>query len=498
MEEATLAQLQTALEAGRHTSRQLVEFYLERIATLDRQGPQLHSVIEINPDALEIADQLDRERAQQGARGPLHGIPVLLKENIATTDQMQTTAGSLALLGSCPAKEAFVVQRLRTAGAIILGKANLSEWANFRSTHSSSGWSSRGGQCRNPYILDRTPCGSSSGSAVAVAANLVAVALGTETDGSILSPASMNGVVGIKPTVGLVSRAGVVPISYSQDTVGPFGRSVADVALVLSVLAGQDPDDPATLSHQSQHNYTQFLDPDGLRGSRIGVPREVYCGYSAHADLIVNAAIEQMRKLGAEVIDPADIPTAKQMETSDAEMTVLLYEFKADLNRYLAELASSPVRTLAEVITFNQEHAEQILPYFGQELLIRAEATTTLDDPTYRAALEAAQRLSRQEGIDAVMERYKLDALVMPSTVPAWCIDLVNGDPSMGSSSQSAALAGYPAISVPAGEVCGLPIGITFIGRAFSESMLVKLAYAYEYHTHARRPPQFLPTLSID
>jgi amidase len=498
MEEATLAQLQAALESGQRTSRQLVELYLERIATLDRQGPQLRSIIEINPDALEIADRLDQERAQQGARGPLHGIPVLLKESIATTDQMQTTAGSLALLGSRPAKEAFVVQRLRAAGAVILGKANLSEWANFRSTHSSSGWSSRGGQCRNPYILDRTPCGSSSGSAVAVAANLVAIALGTETDGSILSPASMNGVVGIKPTVGLVSRAGVVPISHSQDTVGPFGRTVADAALVLSVLAGQDPDDPATQHNQSQHDYTQFLDPDGLRGARIGVPREVYCGYSTHADQIVNAAIEQMRTLGAEIIDPADIPTAKQMETDDVEMTVLLYEFKADLNRYLADLASSPVRSLAEIITFNQEHAEQMLPFFGQELLIRAEATTTLDDPVYLAALETAQRLSRQEGIDAVMERYNLDALVMPSTVPAWCIDLVNGDPSMGSSSQPAALAGYPAISVPAGEVHALPVGITFVGRAFSEPTLVKLAYAYEYHTHARRPPQFLPTVSID
>jgi amidase len=498
MEEATLAQLQAALESGQRTSRQLVEFYLERIATLDRQGPQLRSIIEINPDALEIADRLDQERAQQGARGPLHGIPVLLKESIATTDQMQTTAGSLALLGSRPAKEAFVVQRLRAAGAVILGKANLSEWANFRSTHSSSGWSSRGGQCRNPYILDRTPCGSSSGSAVAVAANLVAIALGTETDGSILSPASMNGVVGIKPTVGLVSRAGVVPISHSQDTVGPFGRTVADAALVLSVLAGQDPDDPATQHNQSQHDYTQFLDPDGLRGARIGVPREVYCGYSTHADQIVNAAIEQMRTLGAEIIDPADIPTAKQMETDDVEMTVLLYEFKADLNRYLADLASSPVRSLAEIITFNQEHAEQMLPFFGQELLIRAEATTTLDDPVYLAALETAQQLSRQQGIDAVMERYNLDALVMPSTVPAWCIDLVNGDPSMGSSSQPAALAGYPAISVPAGEVHALPVGITFVGRAFSEPTLVKLAYAYEYHTHARRPPQFLPTVSID
>jgi len=500
VEEATLIQLQDAQAAGQLSARQLVEYYLERIETLDRQGPQLHAVIEINPDALEIVDQLDQERARQGARSALHGIPILLKENIATTDRMQTTAGSLALLGARPAQEAWVARQLRAAGAVIIGKANLSEWANFRSSHSSSGWSARGGQCRNPYILDRTPCGSSSGSAVAVSANLVAVSLGTETDGSILCPAAINGVVGIKPTVGLVSRAGVIPIAHSQDTVGPFGRTVADAAAVLGILTGEDPDDPATRSSNGQalRDYTRFLDPDGLRGARIGIAREVYCGYSAHADRVVNAAIEQMRALGAEIIDPADIPTAKQMDSTEAEMTVLRYEFKADLNRYLAGLSSSPVRTLAEIIEFNRDHAEQELPYFGQEIFEQAQATTSLDDPTYLEALETSHRLARQEGIDAVMERYSLDALVMPSNGPAWCIDLVNGDPhGGGSSSQPAALAGYPAISVPAGEAHGLPVGITFMGRAFSEPTLIKLAYAYEHHTPMRRPPQFLPTLPI-
>lgn len=501
MEEATLAQLQAGLASGQFTAHKLVEFYLERIARLDQQGPQLRSIIEINPDALNIADQLDQERARQHVRGPLHGIPILLKENIATTDRMQTTAGSLALLGSRPAQEAFVVRQLRAAGAVILGKANLSEWANFRSSHSVSGWSARGGQCRNPYMLDRTPCGSSSGSAVAVSANLAAVSLGTETDGSILCPASINGVVGIKPTVGLVSRAGVIPIAHSQDTVGPFGRTVADAAAVLGILTGQDPDDPATqLSNgQQRHDYTQFLDSNGLKGARIGIPREVYCGYSPHADRVVDTAIEQMRALGAEIIDPADIPTAQLMNSSEAEQTVLLYEFKADLNRYLASLASSPVRTLADIIAFNQAHADQELPYFGQELFLEAQATTSLDDPAYVAALETSHRLSRSEGIDAVMDRHNLDALVMPTTGPAWCIDLVNGDPHVGGSSQPAALAGYPAISVPAGDAHGLPIGITFMGRAFSEPTLIKLAYAYEYHTHARRqPPQFLPTLQIN
>ena len=448
------------------------------------------------PRHSKIAEALDRERKAKGPRGPLHGIPVLLKDNIATVDQMQTTAGSLALMGSRPSRDAFVVSRLREAGAVLLGKANLNEWANFRSTTSTSGWSGRGGQTRNPYVLDRTPCGSSSGSAVAVAANLAAASLGTETDGSILCPAAANAVVGIKPTVGLTSRAGVIPIAHSQDTVGPFGRTVADAAALLGALAGVDARDAATQEGAGRFHcdYTQFLDVDGLRGARIGIARQVYFGYSTKIDAIAYAAIEQMRALGAVIVDPADIPTAKQIESSDAEHKVLLFEFKADLNMYLAELTGSAVRTLADVIAFNSTHAEEELKYFGQELLLQTEATTSLDDPVYLAAIEETHRLSRQEGIDAVMDQYELDALVMPTNSPPWPVDLINGDPSLGSCSQPAALAGYPAITVPAGYVFGLPVGITFMGRAFSEPTLIKLAYAFEQETKARRSQRYLHT----
>ncbi|HZO73923.1 MAG TPA: amidase [Ktedonobacteraceae bacterium] len=500
LEEATIAELQEAMTSGQITARRLTELYIERMQQLDRQGPRLRSVLEINPDALTIADELDRERQSKGIRGSLHGIPILLKENIATDDRMETTAGSLALLGSRVPRDAFVARRLREAGAVILGKANLSEWANFRSTSSSSGWSGRGGQTRNPYILDRSPCGSSSGSAVAVSANLAAASLGTETDGSILCPSSINGVVGIKPTVGLTSRAGVIPIAHSQDTVGPFGRTVADAAAVLGALTGVDALDAATLASEGKFHtdYTQFLDADGLRGARIGVAREVYFGYSSKTDAIINAAIEKMKELGAEVIDPANVPTAKQMSDSEAELTVLLFEFKADLNQYLAELVSSPVRTLEEVIAFNRAHAEQEMPYFAQELHEKAQATTTLEDPKYLAALEENHRLAREEGIDAVMDQFHLDALVMPTNGPSWCIDLINGDLVSGGSSQPAALAGYPAISVPAGFARDLlPVGITFMGRAFSEPTLIKLAYAFEQATRVRRLPEFLTTMSF-
>ncbi len=409
---------------------------------------------------------------------------------------MQTTAGSLALLDSCPPRDAFVVDRLRKAGAVILGKTNLSEWANFRSTASSSGWSGRGGQSLNPYVLDRTPCGSSSGSAVAVAANLATASVGTETDGSILCPASSNSIVGIKPTVGLTSRAGVIPIAHSQDTVGPFGRTVADAAALLGALTGIDPRDPATDESAGKFytDYTQFLDPNGLRGARVGVPRQVYFGYNAKTDAIVNMAIEQLRNLGAEIIDPADIPTAKQMSTSNAEMVLLLHEFKAGLNTYLSELTNTRIRTLADIIEFNTVHAEEELPYFGQELLLMTQETTSLVDPLYLDALAENQRLSREEGIDAVMDTYHLDALVMPSGSPPWRIDLINGDHSTGSSSQPAALAGYPAISVPAGFTFELPVGITFIGRAYSEPTLIKLAYAFEQGTKVRHSPSYLPT----
>ena len=496
LEEITITELQVAMARGELNARELAEMYIERIHALDQQGPTLQSMLELNPAALEIAEKLDEERRDHGPRGPLHGIPILLKDNIATADAMQTTAGSLALVGSRPPRDAFVVQKLRQAGAVILGKTNLSEWANFRSNASSSGWSGRGGQGRNPYVLDRTPCGSSSGSATATAANLATVSLGTETDGSILCPASSNGVVGIKPTVGLTSRAGVIPISHSQETVGPFARTVADAAALLGALTGIDPRDSATRGSEGKFHtdYTQFLDPNGLRGARIGIARQVYFGYSAKADTIANSAIKQLRELGAEIIDPADIPTAEQMSNFKAELTVLLHEFKADLNAYLAELTCTPLRSLADIIEFNNAHASEELSYFGQEILLMAQETGSLSNPDYLSALDENHRLSRQEGIDAVMDTYKLDALVMPTTSPPWRIDLVNGDHEMGSSSQPAALAGYPAISVPAGYVFDLPVGITFMGRAFSEPTLIKLAYAFEQATKVRHSPRYLPT----
>lgn len=497
VEEATIADLQGAMATGRVTARRLVELYLERIEAIDRQGPTLNSILEINPDALAIAQSLDEERAATGPRGPLHGIPVLLKDNIATADAMQTTAGSLALVGARVPRDAFVAGKLREAGAVILGKANLSEWANFRSDHSSSGWSGRGGQVHNPYVLDRSPCGSSSGSAVAVAASLAAASLGSETDGSILCPSAINGVVGIKPTVGLTSRAGVIPISHSQDTIGPHARTVADAATLLGAIVGVDARDPATEGSAVKfyRDYTRFLDADGLRGVRIGIPRKVYFGYSPKTDEIINAAIERMRESGAIIVDPAEIPTAEQMSKSEAELTHMLYEFKANLNAYLAELTESPVRTLADIIAFNTAHAEEELRYFDQDLFQKAQETTSLEDPKYLAALEETRRLSRQEGIDAVMDAYQLDALVMPTGGPSWCIDLVNGDHFGGASSQPAAQAGYPAISVPAGHIFGLPVGVTFTGRAYSEPTLIQLAYAFEQATKARRVPHYAPTL---
>lgn len=494
-EEVTIPDLQAAFKSGKTTSRKLVQAYIRRIARLDAAGPRLRSIAEINPDALEIARRLDEERAANGPRGPMHGIPVVLKDSIATTDRMETTAGSLALLGSRPRKEAFVVTRLREEGAVILGKANLSEWANFRSNSSSSGWSARGGQVRNPYVLDRTPCGSSSGSAVAVAANLTSVAVGTETDGSIMCPSSMNGVVGIKPTLGLVSRSGVVPVAHSQDSIGPIARTVTDAAILLGAMAGVDKDDPPTRSSRGRfhRDYTEFLDRDGLRGARIGVPREGYFDYSDPARRVAETALKRMRKMGAKIIDPANIPTAKQMASSEDEMTVLLHEFKADLNKYLAGLASSRVRSLKDIIAFNEKFKEKELKYFGQDLLLRAQKTTGLRDRKYLKALETNRLLSRQKGIDAVFAKHRLDALVTPTTSPPWTIDHVDGDHGLGGSSQPTALAGYPAITVPAGFVFGLPVGITFMGRAFSEPTLIRLAYAFEQATRHRTPPRYKP-----
>jgi amidase len=495
VEEATVAELQRAMTEGRTTAAGLVAAYRARIERLDAE---LSSVIELNPDAEDIAAELDGERRSIHVRGPLHGIPVLIKDNIATADAMQTTAGSLSLLGARPSRDAFVAARLRTAGAVILGKTNLSEWANFRSTRSSSGWSGRGGQCRNPYALDRSPCGSSSGSGAAVAASLCGVAVGTETDGSIVCPSATNGVVGIKPTVGLVSRSGIVPISHTQDTTGPMARTVADAALLLGAMTGADSRDAATAASagKAAADYTPFLDRAGLSGARIGVPRAKFFGYSPATDAVIAAAIGAMKGLGAVIVDPADIPHAGEFD--DDELTVLLYEFKADVDAYLAALApSGPRRTLADLIAFNASHRDAELPYFGQELFEQAQAKGPLTDETYLKALAKCRRLSRTEGIDAVMDAHHLDALVAPTGGPAWPIDLVNGDHFVGSSSTPAAVAGYPSVTVPAGFVFGLPVGLSFIGRAWSEGVLIRLAYAFEQGTKARRPPRYLPTADL-
>jgi amidase len=497
LEEATLAALQEKMHAGALRSRTLTEAYLRRIEELDRRGPALRSVIETNPDALAIAESLDKERKAKGARGPLHGIPVLVKDNIDTADRMMTTAGSLALEGSIAARDAFVAERLRAAGAVILGKANLSEWANFRSTHSTSGWSARGGQCRNPFSLDRNPCGSSSGSGVAVSANLCAVAVGTETDGSIVCPSTTSGIVGIKPTLGLVSRAGIVPIAHSQDTAGPMARTVADAAALLAALTGEDPRDPSTAaSHgRAAADYARFLDRDGLRGARIGVARSLF-GFSDRVDRLMEEALAEMKRRGAVLVDPAEVPHTKELD--DPELEVLLYEFKADLNAYLAGLGPKvAARSLAELIDFNERKKEVEMPFFGQELFVKAQDKGPLTTPAYLEALEKCRRLSRAEGIDAVMDQHTLDALVAPTGGPAWTTDLVNGDHFTGGSSTVAAVAGYPSVTVPAGFVYGLPVGISFFGRAWSEATLVKLAYAFEQATRHRRAPRFLATADL-
>ena len=499
LDEVTVAQLQDGMASGRYSSRRLVEMYTERINAVDRQGPALRSVIELNPDALSIADSLDAERKAGRVRGPLHGIPILIKDNIDTADRMMTTAGSLALQGSSAPRDAFVTAKLRAAGAVILGKTNLSEWANFRSTKSTSGWSGRGGQVRNPYALDRNPCGSSSGTGAAVAANLAAIGVGTETDGSIVCPSGANALVGIKPTVGLVSRAGIIPISHTQDTAGPMTRTVADAAILLSAMTGVDPADAATTAgaRRSVSDYTTALKADGLKGARIGIARKRYFGYSPASDRLIDAAIADMKAQGAIIVDPANIPTAGGLD--DCEFEILLYEFKADLNKYLAARgASTPVHSLTDLIAFNLREKEREMPFFAQEILVMAEKKGPLTSAAYRKALTTCRARARTLGLDAVMTRFRLDAIVAPTGSPAWPTDLVNGDHFLGASSTPAAVAGYPTITVPAGFAYGLPVGVSFIGRAWSEATLIRLAYAYEQATKHRRPPAFPGSISVE
>ncbi len=496
LDEITVAELQEGMRSGKFTSRGLANRYLARIAEIDKAGPSLNAVIELNPEVLAIADQLDAERKSKGPRGPLHGIPILIKDNIGTADRMRTSAGSLALAGFTPSRDSAVARRLRQAGALILGKTNLSEWANFRSSHSSSGWSGRGGQTHNPYATDRNPCGSSSGSGAGVSANLCAIAIGTETDGSIVCPSSANGIVGIKPTVGLVSRAGIIPISHTQDTAGPMCRTVADAATLLGALAGPDPADSATAASSGKipADYTRFLDPKGLHGARIGVLRKTF-DFSDSVAPVFNAALDAMRDAGAVLVD---VEIASLGKFDDSELTAMLYEFKADLNAYLA--AASPrilVSSLKELIAFNERNRDTEMPYFGQDLFEKAEAKGPLTEKAYLDALAQDHRLARIEGIDAAMEKNKLDAIVAPTAGPSWLTDLIDGDHDTGGTSSLAAVAGYPNIHVPAGFVFGMPVGVSFFGRAWSEPQLIRIAYSFEQATHARKPPRFLPTANL-
>jgi amidase len=497
LDELTIADLQQAVQSGMATSRSLTEKYLARIQDIDKAGPMINSVIEVNPDALEIAEARDRERRDSGIRGPLHGIPLLIKDNIDTSDKMNTTAGSLALLGSTPPRDAFVVTQLRKAGAVILGKTNLSEWANIRSSHSTSGWSGRGGLTRNPYALDRNPCGSSSGTGAAVSANLCAAGLGTETDGSVVCPSSANGLVGMKPTVGLVSRTGIIPISHSQDTAGPMARTVRDTAILLTAMAGADPEDKATAASAGkiQSDYTKFLDPNGLKGARLGIVRK-YFGFNDAVDQLMETVIGQLKGAGAEIVDPADIPTIGKFD--DTELTVLLYELKADLAAYFARLGeNAPVKSLKDVIEFNEKHKTKEMPYFDQDLFLKAQEKGPLTSKEYVDALANNRKSTRAAGIDFVMDKFKLDAFVAPTGGPAWLTDLINGDHASGGSSNTAAVAGYPNINVPAGNLYGLPVGVSFFGRAWSEGTLLKIAYSFEQLTKARQKPIFLPTIPL-
>jgi amidase len=495
LEEITISALQDGMKSGKFTARSLVEKYSSRIDEIDKRGPAINAIIELNPDAIFIAEALDQERKAKGPRSPLHGIPVLIKDNIDTADKMMTTAGSLALVGSKPLQDSVVAQKLRAAGAVILGKTNLSEWANIRSSHSTSGWSGRGGLTKNPYALDRNPCGSSSGTGAGISANLCAVGIGTETDGSIVCPSSSNGLAGIKPTVGLISRSGIIPISHTQDSAGPMCRTVRDAATLLGILTGVDPADPATAasSGKSFTDYTQFCDPNGLKGARIGVARK-YFGFSDPVDALMEQALDAMKKQGATLVDPADIETLGKFD--DTELLVFMYELKADLNAYLARLGpSSPVKTLKDIVEFNDRNRQKEMPYFGQDLFLKAAAKGPLTEKEYLDALAKNRQLARTEGIDATMDKFHLDAIVAPTGGPAWITDLVNGDHFAGGSSNAAAVAAYPNINVTAGSISGLPVGISFFGRAWSEPVLIRLAYAFEQTTKARQVPHFLSTI---
>jgi amidase len=487
--EATFATLGAALERGAATVAGLRDLYLERIAVVDAGENGTRALLELDEDARPTT-----------SAGRLHGLPILLKDNIETAGRMLTTAGSLALAAAPAGRDAFLVRQLRAHGAMILGKTNLSEWANFRSTRSTSGWSARGGQTRNPYALDRNPCGSSSGSGVAVSANLCAAAVGTETDGSIVCPATANGIVGVKPTLGLVSRTGVVPIAHSQDTAGPMARTVRDAALLLAAMAGVDPEDPVTAQIPAawRHDYfaalTARLDPGALRGAHIGVARNLF-GFDPRVDALMEDALSAIAEAGATLVDPAELP--HRGEYDDAEWTVLTYEFKADLERYLATRPETGMRTLADLITFNQAHREREMPWFGQEIFEQCAELGPLTEPEYREALATCRRLSRDEGLDRVIAEHRLDALVAPTGGPAWLTDWVNGDSYGGGYSTASAVAGYPHVTLPAGFVFGLPVGLSFFGPAWSEPALLGFAHAFEQATRHRRPPRFLPTAAL-
>jgi amidase len=493
LEEITISDIAAGMKSGKFTARSLTQKYLDRIADLDKKT--INAVIEVNPDALAIADSLDAEYKAKGPRGPLHGVPVLIKDNIDTADKMMTTAGSLALVGNIARQDSGVAAKLRAAGAVIIGKTNLSEWANIRSSHSTSGWSGRNGQTHNPYALDRNPCGSSSGTGAAISGNFAAIGIGTETDGSVVCPSSANGLVGIKPTVGAVSRAGIIPISHSQDTAGPMCRTVTDAAILLGAIVGEDPRDPATIGAKTQRDYFQYLDRNGLRGSRIGVLRKLF-GFSEAVDDIMATAIDAMKHEGAVIVDPVEIDSLGKMD--DFETEVLLTELKADLNKYLADCpAGVRVRTLEDVIKFNEQNKDREMKYFGQDMFTKAQAKGDLNSKAYTDALAQNHKLSREQGIDACMAKYKLDAIIAPTGGPAWVTDLVNGDHFGGGSSQLPAVAGYPNINVTAGYSFGLPVGLSFFASAWSEPKLISICYAFEQATKHRKAPQFLPSVEL-